>query len=59
MKNEKMQVKFYFYCSIFNQIDVSNSNEQQSGQTRVASAETLEKEKIVFRKEGKEGGNFR
>ena len=54
-----MQVKFYFYCSIFNQIDVSNSNEQQSGQTRVAAAETLEKEKIVFRKEGKEGGNFR
>jgi hypothetical protein len=35
------------------------SNEQQSGQTRKAAAETLEKEKIVFWKEGKEGGNFR
>jgi hypothetical protein len=44
-----MQVKFYFYCSIFNQMDVSK--EQQSGQTRVAAAETLVEEYAVFCKE--------
>jgi hypothetical protein len=43
-----MQVKFYFNCSILIKWTFQLSNEQQSGQTRVAAAETLVKEHVVF-----------